>query len=85
MGKLVFLTDDIYYLRNHLKKRTQKEYAEFLGVSLRTVQNWESRGAGETALKLLCKIDDLEIEIDRLQKIIQDQNKTFVLPSEKGL
>lgn len=51
---------NIEEIKKYRRNDTQKEYAEYLGVNLKTVQNWESRGAGETTIKLLKKIYDLK-------------------------
>lgn len=58
---------NIEKIKKYRRTDTQKSYAEWLGVSLKTVQNWESRGAGETTMKLLKKIYDLETEINNIQ------------------
>lgn len=50
------------------RTRTQKEYADFLKVTLRTIQNWESRGTSKTTAILLAKIHNQELQIERLKK-----------------
>lgn len=61
------------------RSRTQKEYAEYLGVPLRAVQNWESRGTGNNTINLLAKIHRQELMIERLKKQLEDNNMTFNL------
>lgn len=59
--------------------RTQKEYADFLNVDLRSVQNWETRGTSKTTLHILVKIRMQEIKIEELKKQLEEDNMTFQL------
>lgn len=66
-------------IKKYRGKRTQQEYAEFLFVTTRCIQNWESRGCGTTTFALLQTINILEEEIQKLKEIINDENMTFQL------
>lgn len=59
--------------------KTQKQYAEFLNIDIRTIQNWETRGTSKTTLALLQKIYSLENETKELKDKLQDDNITFQL------
>lgn len=59
--------------------KTQKQYAEFLNIDIRTIQNWETRGTSKTTLALLKKIYQLENETKELKEKLKDENMTFQL------
>lgn len=51
---------------------TQKEFAFYFGVKLRTVQNWESRGCSENIYQLLNRC----FWSDRA-RVVSDDNEKF--------
>lgn len=54
--------------------------AFYLGVSKRTIQNWESRGCGKTTEELLKTIFQKEEQVKQLRKKLEDNQLTYNLP-----
>lgn len=59
---------------------TQKEYADFLEVELKAIQNWESRGSGRTTNKLLHRIWEIKIYSEYLEQLLKENNIQIELP-----
>lgn len=59
-------------IKKYRRNRTQKEYAEFLFIPTRTVENWEHRGCNQTTFALLQTINILEDEIEKLKEKIEE-------------
>lgn len=59
---------------------SQSEFAKFLDVSVRTVQNWELRGCSSSTLALLKVISNQNAELEKSS----DQNQKVFLTLHSG-
>lgn len=74
--------EDIVWMRVKNKK-TQNEFAKLIGVSLRTIQNWESGSViPKSKLDLLNKINNNKLNIDDVTNFEKQIVKEYKVPDE---